>query len=175
MGNIFSGVAAAKTSERGAFCNPGQYLVRVKRTLTKRTRKGYDAFILEFGIEKSNYAKLKEEAIKAYGDRPYDFDALDKRLPNKEGSSASWFQSLQDQDIGFGSLKGFASSILGVSPDNEEFLEQVEEFLSEAVNSQALDGVILPLEVILIQTKKGADFSLYKWGKMVEEKAGTKP
>jgi hypothetical protein len=166
MSNLFAGVRNAKTSERGAFCKPGKYTVKIKRCLNKHTRKGYDAFIVEFEIETSNYVNAKADAVRAMGDKPYDAKALEDLLPNPEGSTASWFQSLADTDIGFGALKGFAANLLGVKPEDPEFLDNVEGFLSEAVSDNALAGTVCPLEVITIKTKKGGDFSLYKFGEM---------
>ena len=167
--NIFAGVRNAKTSERGAFLKPGQYKVQINRVVNKRTRKNYDAFIVEFNILESQYAKKKAEAVAALGDRAYDPATLELTLPSQAGASASWFQSLADIDIGFGSLKSFAAGLLGCRSEDQEFLEAVERFLSEAVNSNGLGGAIVPLEVIEIQTKKGGTFSLHKWGQDVTD------
>jgi len=164
MGNMFAGVAQAKTSERGAFCNPGLYKVEIKRALLKHTRKGYDAFIVEVGILESNYNEAKKDAIQAFGDKPFNMQELDKTLPNKSGSTASWFQSLADKDIGYGSLLGFMASIMGQKADNEDFRKEVEKMLEAAVNEGLLDGWVCPLEVVEIKTKRGTPFSLYKWG-----------
>lgn len=167
MGNIFAGVSQAKTSERGAFCNPGLYKVKIKRVLLKHTRKNYDAFIVEFEILESNYTTAKADAVRSLGDRPFDAAGLEKTLPNKVGSTASWFQSLQDKDIGFGSIKGFAARVTGQQPESPEFCAEVEGLLEAACDptDQAFAGWICPLEVIQIQTKKNTAFSLYQWGR----------
>lgn len=166
MSNMFSGLAIAKVSERGAFCTPGLYKVQIKKVILKRTRKGYDAFIVEFSVLESNHTTAKTAAIQAFGDKPYDAASLDKSLPNKPGSTASWFQSLSDKDIGFGALKGFAASVTGQQPEDPEFCGQVEKFLESACSpvDKALEGWICPLEVVEIKTKAGTPFSLYKWG-----------
>jgi len=162
--NLFAGVRNAKTSERGAFLKPGKYKVKINRVVNKRTRKNYDAFIVEFSILESQYAKKKAEAIAALGGREYDPATMELALPSQEGASASWFQSLADIDIGFGSLKSFAAGILGCGSEDPEFLGSVERFLSEAVNANGLNGAVVPLEVVEIQTKKGGTFSLHKFG-----------
>jgi hypothetical protein len=169
MDNLFKGLAAAKTSERGSFFNPGVYTVRVKNVLMKRTRKNFDAFILECTVEKSNYVSSKADAIKSFGDKPYDLAELEKTLPNKEGTTASWFQSLQDADIGFGAIKGFAAAITASDPNDAEFVNGVEALMTSAVEEGSLDGMLLPLEVVAILTKKGTQFSLHRFGAALSE------
>jgi hypothetical protein len=169
--NLFAGLKTAKTFERGTFVKPGQYEVRVKRAIYKKTRVKGDAFILEFTIEKSTYEADKKKAIAAMGSNPYSLQDLEKTLPNQAGTSASWFQSLQDMDIGFGALKSFASSILGQKSEDPEFVEAVEGFMNAVVNDGAINGVLLPLEVVMVKTKKETDFSLHKWGQIIEEPA----
>jgi hypothetical protein len=166
MNNLFAGLKDAKVTERGAFLTPGSYQVRIKRVIKKHTRKNYDAYIVEFKVEKSSY----ELAPK---DMPED------KKPGKVGASASWFQSLVDPAVGFGSLKGFAAAILGENPDDPKFVSEVEGFLTETVDRPAsgtepahkscIEGVLVPLEVVMIKTKAGKDFSRHVWGKIVEE------
>lgn len=167
MGTMFAGLKDAKTSERGAFCHPGVYMVRVRKALMKRTRKNYDAFILEFTIEDSTYEADKAALVKAGGHTA----AAEEALPNKVGSTASWFQSLADQDIGYGALKSFAAAVQGMDVADKEFVAGVEEFLEAVVQNNALEGVLIPLEVITIKTKSGGDFSLYKWSEVIDEKS----
>jgi hypothetical protein len=170
--SLFSGLKDAKTFDRGTFLKPGTYEVRVKRAIFKKTRAKGDAFILEFTVSRSDYENAKKKAITALGSTPYSLAELEKTLPNQEGSSASWYQSLQDIDIGFGALKSFAANILGEKPDDPEFIEQVEGFMNEVVNGGAIDGMRIPVEVITVKTKKDTDFSLHKWGKIIDEPAG---
>ena len=185
MTSLFAGLKNAKVSERGVFINEGQYKVRVVKALMKHVRKGYDAFILEFKVEESNYSAVKKLKTEGVTLTPADLEALEKTLPNKPGTTASWFQSLADQDIGFGALKGFAAAVMGEDPNNPEFIEQVEQFLTEVVNGSddeiklalkekrppngALNGCLLPLEAVIITTKKGEPFTLYRFGKLIDE------
>jgi hypothetical protein len=167
--NLFAGLRDAKTFDRGTFLKAGQYVVRVKRAIFKKTRAKGDAFILEFTIEQSNYEAAKASAIKALAGAPYNMQELEKLLPNQAGSTASWFQSLQDMDIGFGALKSFAASILGQKAEDPEFVEAVEGFMNSVVNEGAIDGMLIPVEAVMIKTKKDQDFTLHKWGQIVEE------
>jgi hypothetical protein len=172
--NLFAGLKTAKTFERGTFLKTGasgsaMYEVRVKRAIFKKTRTKGDAFILEFTVEKSSYETDKRKAIAAFGSNPFNMQELEKLLPNAEGTTASWYQSLQDQDIGFGALKSFAASILGQKPEDPEFVEAVEGFMNSVVNDGAINGMLIPVEVVQVKTKKDTDFSLHKWGLIVEE------
>jgi|SRR5271157_845872 len=169
-GNLFAGLKSAKTFERGTFLKPGTYAVRVKRAIFKKTRTKGDAFILEFTVEQSTYEVDKKKAIAAFGTNPFNMQELEKLLPNPEGSTASWYQSLQDIDIGFGALKSFAASILGQKTEDPEFIEAVEGFMNSVVNEGVIDGMLLPVEVVQVKTKKDTDFSLHKWGQIIEEK-----
>jgi hypothetical protein len=167
--NLFAGLRSAKTFERGTFLKGGNYLVRVKRAIFKKTRTKGDAFILELTVERSDYEDAKRKVIAAFGDKPFSLQDLEKTLPNQPGTSASWYQSLQDMDIGFGSLKSFAASILSQKPEDPEFVEAVEGFMDSVVNQGAINGMLIPVEVVMIQTKQNKDFSLHKWGAIVEE------
>jgi hypothetical protein len=173
MSNLFAGLRDAKTFERGTFLKPGQYDVRVKRAIFKKTRAKGDAFILEFVIERSNYEEAKKKAIAAFGATPFSMQDLEKTLPNQTGSTASWFQSLQDIDIGFGALKSFAASILGQRPEDPEFIEAVEGFMNSVVNEGVINGVLIPVEALAIKTKENKDFTLHKWGQIIEQPSAT--
>ena len=176
--NLFAGLKSAKTFERGTFLKAGNYEVRVKRAIFKKTRTKGDAFILEVTVEKSAYEAEKKKAIAAFGSNPFSLQDLEKTLPNQPGTTASWYQSLQDLDIGFGALKSFAASILGQKPEEPEFIEAVEGFMNSVVNEGVINGMLLPVEVVQVETKKStptapALFSLHKWGQIIEEKGAT--
>jgi hypothetical protein len=169
---MFAGLRTAKVSERGVWLKEGNYVVRVTRGIYKVTRKSGDAFILEFKIEKSNYDDAKRKALVALEGQTFDMQELEKILPNRAGTSGSWYQSLKDIDVGFGSLKGFAAAILGVSnTEDPEFLEAVEGFMAAVVQDGAINGMLIPVEVVLTKTKKDEDFSLHKWAKIIEQAA----
>jgi hypothetical protein len=167
--NLFAGLRDAKTFERGTYLKPGNYEVRVKRAIFKKTRANGDAFIMEVTIEKSDYEKAKKSAIAAFNGQPFDMKEVEKTLPNPAGSTATWYQSLKDIDIGFGALKSFAASILGQKPEDPEFIEAVEGFMNSVVNEGVINGMLIPVEVITVKTKKDSDFSLHKWGQIIEE------
>lgn len=167
--NLFAGLRDAKTFDRGTFLKEGMYEVRVKRAIFKKTRSKGDAFILEFAVEKSDYEQKKKAMIATLGSAQYSLQELEKLLPNQAGSTASWYQSLQDIDIGFGALKGFAASILAQKPEDPDFIEAVEGFLTAVVSDGAIDGALLPVEAVQVKTKKDTDFTLHKWGKMIDE------
>ena len=169
--SLFAGLREAKTFERGTWLKEGQYKIRVERAIFKKTRAKGDAFILEFKIEESNYDAAKQSALQALSGQQFDMKELEAILPNQAGTKASWYQSLQDMDIGFGALKGFAASITGVSPEDPEFIDQVEGFMESVVKEGAINGMLIPVEVTTIKTKKDEDFSLHRWGQIIEEKA----
>jgi len=170
-GNLFRGLREAKVFERGTFLKEGLYEVRIKRAIYKKTRAKGDAFILEFRVEKSNYEEKKKAAIAAFGTTPYNLVELEKLLPNQTGSSASWFQSMQDPEIGFGALKDFAASILGQKPDDAEFVEAVEGFMNSVVSDGVINGMLIPVETYMKKTKKEGDFTVHKWGQIIESTA----
>jgi hypothetical protein len=171
--NLFAGLRDAKTFERGTWLKGSdsgfQYEIRVKRAIFKKTRAKGDAFILEFTIEKSDYENAKAKAIRAFGSTPFSMAELEKTLPNQAGSSASWYQSMKDIDIGFGALKSFAASILGQKPEDPEFIEAVEGFMNSVVNEGVINGMLIPVEVVIVKKKDGEDFSLHKWGQIIDE------
>jgi len=42
--------------------------------------------------------------------------------------------------------------------------------MNSVVNEGVIDGMLLPVEVVQVKTKKDTDFSLHKWGQIIEEK-----
>jgi hypothetical protein len=175
MSNLFAGLRDAKTFERGTWLKPGSYELRIKRAIFKKTRAKGDAFILEFTIEKSTYEQDKKKAIAAFGAQPFDMKELEKTLPNQAGSSASWYQSMKDIDIGFGALKSFAACILGQKAEDPEFIEAVEGFMNAVVNDGVINGFLIPVEVVVVKTKKDEDFSLHKWGQIIDQGPQAQP
>lgn len=171
--NLFSGLKNAKVTDRGVWLKEGQYQIRVKKAIYKKTRTKGDAYILEFMIERSNYDAAKKKAVEAMGTTPFDMQELEKLLPNRVGTTASWYQSMQDMDIGFGALKGFAASILGQKPEDPEFVEAVEGFMNATVSDGVLNDKLIPVEVVPVKTKKDTDFSLHKWGQIIDEDTAT--
>ena len=190
MGNLFAGLKTAKVSERGIYTNPGKYKVRVNKCIMKHVRKGYDAFICEFVVVESNYLEMRKLRTEGVNFTPEQLEALEKTLPNKPGTTSSWFQPLADKDIGFSALKGFAAAVTGSSPEDPTFVDEVENILSEAVNGTeeeiaeakktgrppegSLNGCLLPLETFIVKTKKDADFTIYKFGQIIDETPAAK-
>jgi hypothetical protein len=170
--NLFAGLKDAKTTNKNPFLRPGRYEVRVKSAIYKVTRNKGDAFILEFTIEKSNYDEQLAIVMKGLNGQPYKLEELNKTLPNKAGETASWYQSLRDQDIGWGSLKNFAACITGFDPESEEFKANVEQMLNAVVQENQLQGALLPVEVVTVKTQKDTDFSRHNWGLAIDEPAG---
>jgi hypothetical protein len=170
-GNLFRGLREAKTFERGTFLKEGIYEVRVKRAIFKKTRVKGDAFIMEFTVEKSNYEEAKKKAIAAFGSSPYNLQDLEKVLPNQPGTTASWYQSLSDPDIGFGELKAFAASILGHKPEDPEFVEAVEGFMNAVVSDGVINEELIPVETTMTKTKSEKDFTRHKWGQIIAKAA----
>ncbi|HKM55742.1 MAG TPA: hypothetical protein VJY33_20220 [Isosphaeraceae bacterium] len=170
-GNLFRGLREAQAFERGTYLKEGIYEVRVKRAIYKKTRAKGDAYILELKVEKSTYEESKRKAIIALGSTPFSLQEIEKTLPNQIGSSASWYQSLQDPAVGLGALKSFAASILGQKLEDSTFIEEVEGFMNATVNDGAINGVLLPVEVITVKKKDGGDFSKHNWGQIIQEAA----
>lgn len=175
MSNLFAGLRDAKTFERGTWLKPGNYELRIKRAIYKKTRAKGDAFILEFLIEKSDYEKSKKAAIAAFGAQPFDMKELEKTLPNQAGTTASWYQSMKDMDIGFGALKSFAACILGQKAEDQEFIDQVEGFMNAVVNDGVINGMLIPVECVIVKTKKDEDFTLHKWGQILDQGPQAQP
>src|SRR5271169_537156 len=169
-GNLFAGLRGATVSDRAPWLREGQYVIRVKRAIWKVTRTKGDAFILEVMVERSNYQTVKKKHLDTLGPTlvtPLVMADLEKILPNQEQTSASWYQSLKDREVGFGAVKGFAANILGVPSEDPKFLDEVEPFMQAVVQAGAINGMLIPVEVVTTKTKKGEDFSLHKWGQII--------
>ena len=169
-GNVFAGLRGATVSEKGVWLREGNYVVQVKRAVRKTTRTKGDAFILEFLIVKSNYLEMKTQYIATLQGKEFKMEELEKILPNQAGTSASWYQSLQDKAVGFGAVKGFAASILGVKPEDPAFIEGVETFMAQVCNGE-INGRLIPIETVMTKTAKDKDFTRYNFGVMLP--AGT--
>lgn len=50
-------------------------------------------------------------------------------------------------------------------------MEAVEGFMNAVVADGAINGALLPVEVVMVKTKKDSDFSLHKWGQIIVEGA----
>ena len=175
---LFAGrLRNAKVTERGAFLYPGTYAVKVNKGVWKHCRANngkaaYDAFILEFVVMESS--RPTTDPARGEHENPKEYEERLAKLPNKVGSTASWFQSCADEDVGFGSLKGFCAQITGANPEDPAFINGtedqmgVEDLLSAIVNDGLVNGKIIPVEVVTIKTKRGSDFSLHKFSQIRE-------
>jgi len=144
---LFSGIEKAEISERGKYISPG-FLgkLRVKKTLAKESVKSGLAFIVEFDVLESN---LDEHPV---------------------GSSATWFQKMQDKTVAFPAIKAFVAAVSGVHPGDRDAMAEInaemENILDEATSNEtnnALVGQEVNLETFSTKTKKGFDFTRHNW------------
>jgi hypothetical protein len=139
----FSDVGSAEIYQKGAFFKPGSYTVEIKKCLVKDARKG-KMFIVECKILASNNAE------------------------EKPGDSRTWLQKMTNPDVARPALKAFALAAVGVDPQDAAKVKavpsnEVEDVLDAACDAtkQALKGRTLKLEVAMVKTKDGRDFSLH--------------
>jgi hypothetical protein len=167
---LFSGLRNAQVGgAKKPYMHPGVYVVKVQKAVYKATRKKGDAFILEFEVVQSNYEAELATITRGLNGAPPNIAELDKTLPTKAGTNGSWYQSMADKDIGWGALKGFAAAIVGQeNPNDPAFMEGVETMLENIIANNMLEGVLLPLECVMIKTQKDTDFTTYNWGKAIE-------
>jgi hypothetical protein len=133
---LFGTIGEAKFSEGGVYILPGVYRVEVLSVITKRTRAGWDGFIVEMKILESKNPE---------------------RLP---GSVCSWMVKLGQADSpGMGNVKQFLSAALNCD------MSQITEQLAEAAVSpqNPLKGTILQASAVNITTKQNRPFTKVKW------------
>jgi hypothetical protein len=177
--NMFAGLRDAKTTTKGAYLRPGRYEVRVTGVVYIPVFAGGNAFIVNFVIERSNYEESLATAIRALGGAPYNLRDLDKTMPNKVGEAAGWYVGLKpnpkDIQQGWGNIKRFAAEICDEDPESPGFHSQVEMFVSAIVQTGALNGALLPVDVVNVKKKDGGDFSAHNWAKMIQPPGSVGP
>lgn len=156
---LFSGIEKKEVSKKGVWLTPGAiYDLEVETMLVKKTRSSGHAVIVEFRV------------LSVTGSE----EAIDK---HPVGSRATWFQSLQDEDIGLSSCKGFMAALLGEDPEDEEFNEGLEELMEQATDKvkdgeeHMFKGDKIRVETSSTVTKKGGDFTIHHWMTHPETKA----
>lgn len=165
--SMFAGMNKAEMFGKGTFMGPGKYRVRPKVVKVHEGFKG-KSFIHEFEILESSNEK---HAI---------------------GSSGSWVVKLGPQNANaFSDMKSFSFACLGIDPKTVRKPE--EDPTSHAVATDTLKaqcdkdwakkngfeedpliGRELELEVILVKTQKGTDFSRHNWSPTPEAVAAYK-
>jgi len=144
--NPLEGVGKAELFEKGKYLNPGLYVLAVKKTIFKSTRKSGDAFIVEFEVLESS--DEENHAV---------------------GSTCTWYQGLRDKEVAFPAIKDFMRNLLGINPDDkaamQEFADGIDKMLHQAINNPDLfEGTRIRVETYMIKTKaKGLDFTVHKW------------
>lgn len=119
----FSGIGETELYTQGTYLSPGgMYELEVQNMLVKKTRKSGLGFIVEFKV------------LSASG------EGGEKHAP---GSSATWFQKMQDEDIAFPSIKRFFVALENIDMNDpeakEDFNNNVETLLDEATSWQPED------------------------------------
>jgi len=146
--NPFAGTAEAELSERGIYLTAGgTYLLEVKKTIFKTTRKSGDAFIVEFRVVESDMPQ------------------------HRPGSRATWFQSLRDRSVALPSIKAFMLALFQIesgdleTPEVQGFLATLDETLMEACETETMfEGHRVRVSTEAVVTKKGLDFTRHNWG-----------
>jgi hypothetical protein len=140
MGTFGRMVADAKPNEGGVFWLPGTYLVQIDVVKVVNGRKGLDYFIVEGENLESTST---ERAV---------------------GTHASWVSSLE-MDSTPGNVQLFIAAAMNCPK------EEVDEEAAELVISpdNPLHGRLVRLEVALIKTRAGNDFSKHVWRPVPDE------
>lgn len=140
---LFSGIKDAKATQGGNYLKPGMYLVQVLRVNIGKTRKGVDFFAVDMKVLGSN---SDEHGL---------------------GSVVNWFVGF-DKDASLGNCKAFACAVLSNAlPEGQDFDESTitEEVMEGLVadNGKAIQGQKLRVQVTLVPTKTGGQFSRHLW------------
>lgn len=95
-----------------------------------------------------------------------------------EGSGAVWVQNCADENIAFPTIKRFAICLLGASDESQVPPDLLSAFIDalSAGDQQVNDfpanpakGVILPLSVRTVPTKRGGQFTRHDWFPAIQE------
>jgi len=131
---IFGKIGEATYSDGGVYLKAGVYRLELLSVISKRTRKGQDAFIAEFKVLDSTNPE---------------------RLP---GSVCSWMVTL-DKEPALGNIKQFISEVMGcdMAQVNEQIAERV------VASDNPLKSKIVRACAVDIKTKAGRDFTKVKF------------
>lgn len=144
---IWDNLPGAEVYDRGVFLKPGTYTLRIKNAVDKNTRKSGRALILEFEVlESSNHEHMV-------------------------GTSVTWFQSLKDMNVALGAVKEFCAAVyqkdLRNPAEKKEFETTIAPALSgvmeRATSQNSLQNQVVKVEVTMVKTQKGTDFSRHTW------------
>jgi hypothetical protein len=131
---IFGNISSATYSDGGVYLLPGVYRLKIKSCIYKKTRKGQDAFIVEFEVVESTNTE---------------------RLP---GSTCSWMVTM-DKEPALGNIKQFIAE--AVEQAMEAINEQIAEAVVAAQNPLA--GRFVRCSAVNIKTKANRDFTKVKF------------
>lgn len=137
---LFENIENASISEGGNYLNDGDYLLEVDKVISKKTRKGPHAYIVELKVLESNQPK------------------------NRPGSKASYVTT-NAQDMFLGNVKAFVAAVCDV--DVSEVDEEAAEVTCNEKNP--LKGKRVRDQVFTVKTKAGKDFSKHKWSPATPE------
>lgn len=154
--NLFAGAKGKALSEQGVYFTPGfDGEVEVQRCMVKKARKG-QMYLVECIVTKTD---SKEHPV---------------------GAKRTWIQSLQDEDIGFRSVKAFCVAASGIDtksaadqPKLLAFEEECEGIMtaSDYQHGNVFAKAKLRLETTNKPTKAGGPFTLHVWTAKKEEAA----
>jgi hypothetical protein len=146
MANPFKGTADAEISTRGTYLEPnGRFLLEVKKTVFKTTRKSGDAFIVEFEILES-----------------------DLPVEHPVGSPATWFQGMRDKTVALPAIKEFmlylCQAFNAEEQTKKDFLSTLDQTLNDACEEETLfAGYKIRCKTESHVTQKGGDFTRHIW------------
>lgn len=146
MGMFGQAVAGAQATEGGVWWLPGKYLVQIDACKVITSRKKELLFIAEGDNLESNNEQ-----------RPV-------------GQRCSWIVKISS-DAGPGNIKSFIAALYGERP--ESITEEVADMIVDEKQNPA-NGRLVQLDVVIIKTKAGTDFSKHRWmavPESVQEKA----
>ncbi len=135
MGLFGQTVAGAQASEGGVWWLPGKYLVQIDACKLITSRKKELLFIVEA-------------------------DNLESNNPQRPvGQRCSWIVKV-GSDAGPGNIKQFIAAVCNEKVD--EITEEVADLVVDE-KQNPLNGRLVYLDAVIIQTKAGADFTKHRW------------
>lgn len=165
MSSPWSGIEKAQTFERGKFM-PGGFrgLLRVKRTIYKRTIRSGEAFIVEFEVV----------SVDNPGDPESD------KYPVEVGEKRTWYQKMVDLNVGLPAVKAWAAAMAGYELHQKDLIEQevsphLEDMMEHACQNPAdnsFTDLLVYCETAQIETQSGGEFTRYDFHPYDQERHG---
>lgn len=143
----------AEVFGRGQYLKAGfQYKLKFLKMFTLKTRNKGQALIVDFEVMESTCPEIPV------------------------GQVRNWYQSLQDEDVAFPSIKEFLLQLFAIDQSNEEEVEKFEDkmedlmeecaddaFREKDASEHPMNGMHIQVTTWEKETQKGKPFTVHDW------------